>query len=225
MKKCAVCGEIHFAVFLFGLSGLFAKFILLPAIMIVLGRVIFASVFLLIVLRWLKLDVRLQRPQHYVAMLIMGVILAVHWWAFFLSIQITSVAIGLLTFATFPAFVAFLEPFVFREKIRLSEVVTACIAFAGIMLVVPRFEIDNHITQGVLWGLLSGFTYAILSVLNRKYVSMYSGLTVAFHEQLIAAAVLLPFLFWRQPELHLQDIILLLFVRCRFYGGFTLSVY
>jgi len=42
--------EIHAAVLLFGLAGLFGKLILLPPTIIVLGRVFFASIFLFPVL-------------------------------------------------------------------------------------------------------------------------------------------------------------------------------
>ena len=37
--------EIHFAVFLFGLSGLFGKFLSLPSIIIILGRAFFQGFF------------------------------------------------------------------------------------------------------------------------------------------------------------------------------------
>lgn len=186
--------------------------------LIVLGRVVFASAFLLLTLRYLKINIRLHHSRHYIAMAAMGIVLAVHWCAFYLSIQMSTVAIGLLTFATFPAFVTFLEPVVFQEKIRLADVATAMAAFAGILLVIPRFAIGDHITQGVLWGLLSGFTYAILSVLNRKYVKPYSGLTVAFYEQLSAAIVLLAFFFWQPVEIQMRDILLLCLLGVVFTG-------
>lgn len=43
--------SIHVSVLLFGLSGLFAKWVELPAVIIVLGRVIFSSLFLLFLLK------------------------------------------------------------------------------------------------------------------------------------------------------------------------------
>ena len=45
-----------------------------------------------------------------------GVILAIHWLTFFHAIQVSTVAIGLIGFATFPIFVTFLEPIMYRQK-------------------------------------------------------------------------------------------------------------
>jgi len=109
--------EIHLAVLFFGLAGLFGKLVLLPSTIIVLGRVLFATIFLSLVLLYLKQGIRLRQKQDYFFMALMGVILAVHWVTFFQAIQVSTVAIGLLTFSTFPVFVTFLEPFFFQRKI------------------------------------------------------------------------------------------------------------
>lgn len=210
--------EIHFAVFLFGLSGLFGKVVDLPALMIVFGRVCFASIFLGSVLLYLKQNIKLDQRKDYLYMLLMGCLLAIHWVTFFQSIQMSTVAIGLLTFSTFPVFVTFLEPCFFREKIKIADIAVAGIAFLGIMLVVPRFELDNHITKGALWGIVSGFTYALLSMLNRRYARNYSGIVVAFYEQFISVIVLLPFFFVQQPLVKMNDLLLLLVLGILFTG-------
>ena len=150
--------EIHFAVFLFGLAGLFGKLLSLPSLIIVLGRVFFSSIFLFLIMLYLKKDIKLKQKSHYFYFIIMGVILAIHWSTFFKSIQVSTVAIGLLTFTTFPVFVTFLEPYFFNEKIKLSDIIIAIITFSGVLLVIPSFELGNNSTQGVLWGVVSGFT-------------------------------------------------------------------
>lgn len=202
--------EIHAAVILFGLSGLFGKFISLPPMIIVLGRVFFSSVFILIIVLYLKKDIRLKERKHYYYLVVMGMILAVHWSTFFKSIQVSTVAIGLLTFSTFPVFVTFLEPYFFKEKIRLVDIVVAVVTFLGVILVIPKFELGNNLTQGILWGIVSGFTYAILSMLNRKYVKEYSSSVIAFYEQAVATIVLIPFLFLQRSVFQTTDILLLI---------------
>jgi drug/metabolite transporter (DMT)-like permease len=210
--------ELHLAVFLFGLSGLFGKFLSLSPVIIVLGRVIFSSIFLLILMLYLKKEIKLKEKKHYYYLIAMGIILAIHWCTFFQSIQVSTVAIGLLTFSTFPIFVTFLEPYFFKEKIEKADVITAVISFLGVLLVVPKFELGNTLTQGVLWGLISGFTYAILSMLNRKYVQEYSSTTIAFYEQFIVSIVLLPFLFLQKPTFQPNDIFLILLLGVVFTG-------
>lgn len=202
--------EIHLAVFLFGVAGLFGKLLSLPAMIIVLGRVVFSSIFLLIILLYLKKEIKLSKRRHYFYLAVMGVILAVHWSTFFMSIQVSTVATGLIAFSTFPVFATFLEPYFFKERIKLSDIIIAFITFIGVVLVVPEFQLGNSTTQGVLWGLISGFTYAILSMLNRKYVREYSSSVIAFYEQITAAIVLTPFMFLQRTAVQPRDILLLI---------------
>ena len=54
--------QIHVAVLLFGLAGLFGKYIALPAALITLGRVLFAAVAIGIVMATTGRTFRLQRP-------------------------------------------------------------------------------------------------------------------------------------------------------------------
>ncbi|MFZ5969848.1 MAG: DMT family transporter [Bacillota bacterium] len=197
------------AVFLFGLAGLFGKLVMLPAIIIVLGRVFFASLFLISISILRKQDIKLQESRDYFYLLIQGVMLVVHWWTFYQSIQVSTVAVGLLTFSTFPVFVAFLEPVVFKEKLKVKDILLAGITFFGVLFVVPELDVSNNMTQGALWGIASGFTFAILSILNRKYVKKYSSILIALYQDGVALIVLLPFLWLLKPVISLQDILLL----------------
>jgi drug/metabolite transporter (DMT)-like permease len=201
--------EIHIAVLFFGLAGLFGKLILLPSLIIVLGRVIFAAIFLALLSLYLKQNIKLNQKKDYLYLFILGIILALHWWTFFQAIRVSTVAVGLLTYSTFPVFVTFLEPYFFKEKIKLSNIFLALITSCGVILVIPRFEIADNITRGALWGIASGFTFAVLSILNRKYVKKYSSLVIAFYQDSAAAIVLLPFLFLMEFTVTLKDILLL----------------
>lgn len=201
--------EIHLATLLFGIAGLFAKLISLPSMIIVLGRVCFSSIFLLLILFYLKQDLKLKERKHYIYLSVMGLILAIHWSTFFESIQLSTVAIGLITYSTFPVFVTFLEPYFFKEKIKPLDIIVAILTLIGVALVIPKFELGNNLTQGALWGIASGFTFAILSTVNRKYVKEYSSLVVAFYQQFVSAIVLIPFLFVQKSSFKSHDILLL----------------
>lgn len=197
---------------------MFGKFLILPSIIIVWGRVLFSTVFLLAIILYFKKDIKLKKRKDYYYLAIMGLILAIHWSSFFKSIQLATVAIGLLTFSTFPVFVTFMEPYFFKEKIKLLDVLIAVITFLGAVLIVPKFNLDDNLTQGALWGILSGFTYSILSVLNRKYVAEYSSLVIAFYEQLTAGILLTPFLFFYKPSFQFTEILLLALLGIVFTG-------
>lgn len=201
--------EIHIAVVLFGLSGLFARYVGQPAVIIALGRVFFASISMYLLFRYRGTGISLGSKGDYFTLAAAGLMLAIHWTTFFLSIQVSTVAIGVLTFSTFPLFITFLEPLLFGERIKTADVVCACVMFAGVMIIVPEFHISNNMTLGIIWGMTCSITYAALSLINRKFVKKYSGRVIAFYEQGTATIFLLPAFFIYKPVFTPTSIFLL----------------
>lgn len=218
MSKAKNLIEIHIGVLLFGFAGLFGKFVDLPSTIIVFGRVFFASISLFLMLAVLKQSLKLKQKREYLYLLLLGALLAVHWITFFESIQLSTVAIGLLTFSTFPIFTAFLEPLFLKEKLHGRDVLLAFITLIGVALVIPKFELGNNLTQGAIWGIVSGATFAILSILNRKFVKDYSNYVIAFYQDLSATLVLVPFLFFTDFTVRTNDILLLVLLGVIFTG-------
>lgn len=184
--------SVHIAVALFGVAGIFAKLLAIEPALIVFGRTFFACLALLVALPVMKVDVRLKEGKDALGFLLMGTILALHWVTFFHSIQVSTVAIGLLTFSTFPIFVTFLEPFFFNERLQMIDIFVCLVVFLGLILVIPDLNFENNLTLGAFWGVFSGLTFAVLSVLNRTFVSNYPAMTIAFYQNMIASLVLLP---------------------------------
>ena len=191
---------IHVATLLFGVAGLFGKLVHLSPVGIVFGRVFFATLFLGPALWLAGRKVTLESNRDYGLLALQGLILATHWGTFFKAIQVSSVAVGLLTFATFPVFTTLLEPLFDRRAFRWGSLVPALWTLAGVAFVVPRFEWGNAMCEGALWGLASGFTFAILSLLNRRSTKRYHGAVISFWQDTAAALFLLPLLLLR-PEM------------------------
>ena len=203
---------IHISVLLFGIAGIFGQVLDVHPIVIVMGRVFFATISLLILLLFLNLRIALKQRKDYFILAFLGALLAFHWVAFFQAIQLSTVAIGLLTFATFPVFTVFLEPLFFKEKLRLFNIVLAFISFVGILIILPDYDFKNQYTQAAIWGISSGLSFSILSILNRKYVQNYSPYVMAFYQDFWAMVVLLPFVIFLQPILQTHDIFMLMFL-------------
>jgi len=107
-------------------------------------------------------------------------------------------------------FVALLEPLMFWERLRGSDIALAAIALVGVIILVPSFELRDAATQGVLWGVASGLTFAVLSLLNRKFVRAHSSVTIALYQDGFAALALAPLVFVWQPAWTVHDVLLLL---------------
>lgn len=199
---------IHAAVFLFGLSGLLGKMLATTPVIIVFSRTLLAALALGVVL-WL----RPPPPRIGTQWLFFagsGAVLAIHWLTFFQAIQVSTVAIGLLSFSSFPLFVTILEPFVFHERLRRCDVGTSLMVVAGLGLVAPNFDLSQNLTQGAAWGTASGLTFAVLSLLNRKYVRGLSPLVIGAGQNAVAAVVLLPFVNMGACPTTLRELSLLL---------------
>ncbi|WOD41294.1 DMT family transporter [Nodosilinea sp. E11] len=178
--------QVHASVFLFGLSGLFGKFLDLPATVIVLGRTGFATLALGLVLAVGRSSLRPGAAKDLLGLALLGMLLAFHWVSFFRSIQLATVAIGLLTFSSFPVFVTLLEPLLFKTVWRWRDGAIAGLVVLGVALVIPEYRLGSTTTAGAIWGLLSGLSFALLQLLNKGYRQRYGAVAIAFYQNLFA---------------------------------------
>ncbi len=180
------------------LTGLFGKFISHSPLLIVQGRTVFAFGALLLVLLILRKKIIFSNFREWFRLLLCGIILGVHWIAFFKSIQVSTVAIGLLTFASYPLFTTFLEPIFFQEKLIKRNVSSVFVVICGLALMATSSSensdgiISGSVIQGVLWGLGGGLGFALLTLLNRDQVRNHSPLLLTCWQNGFAALVLLP---------------------------------
>ena len=210
MKNKYALFHINIAVLLFGVTGLFAKSIALPALTITFGRVLFSAMTLLIVSTAGKSSLKLKSLRHFTYFIIAGIILALHWWSFLYAIQLSSVAIGTIAFSTFPLFVTLLSAIMFKEPWQKRQIIMCLLIILGIILTVPAFSFENRDLQGLSVGLFSALTYALLTLLNKYFSVHYSGVTISFYEQASSTVVLLPVLFLPTAAITLHDIFLLI---------------
>ena len=204
--------SVNIAVLLFGLAGLFAKWIHIPAIGITFGRVLFSSIALGIYILVRKQSFRIADRKAILSLLFAGVILALHWWSFLESIQLSTVAVGTITFSSFPLFVTFLEPMLLHQKTEKRNVIIAVIILIGVLIIIPEFSFENQVFTGILTGMISAFAYAVLTIMNKGFAEKYGGTVTAFYEQATAAAVLLPFVLSARIRPSAADLGLLLFL-------------
>ena len=202
--------EIHAAVVLFGLAGLFGKWLPFSPFIIVLGRVFFANIALAAVLVLATQGFKIGRGGDWAIFFGLGLLLTIHWVTFFKSIQVSTVAIGLLSYSSFPVFTAFLESLLFRIKPDPMNILFAFICLLGVFLIIPRFDLSDSMLKGVLFGLMAGLTFSLLTIINRKLTRRCSSLLIAFYQDFFATLLLLPFFFSIKPVISMNSFLLLL---------------
>lgn len=199
--------KIHLAVLLFGFSGLFGKWVDQPAYIIVLGRLFFAVWGLGIFGIIQKGTIIGIKTIHNSKILIWsGILLAIHWVTFFESIRLSSVGIGLLTFSTFPIFTSLLEPIFLKVAFKGKNSAMALIAFFGIVIMVSETTMTNDHLLGTGIGVVSGLTFAVLTIYNRMNLVNINAISLSFYQDLFAFVFLLPLLLVTDTHIDFSTI-------------------
>ena len=185
----------HLTAVLFGMTGILGALIQTDPLLITFGRAVFACLSLYIAALLFKshLQRNLNRAL-LLKLLFSGIMLGIHWLTFFIGIKSGGVAMATLGFASFPAFITILERFVLRDHVNLRSWFLVLVVMIGLFLVSPELDLANQNTNGLLWGIVSGFAFAALAVSNRTYGKTLDSIQVAFWQNLVVALITLPFL-------------------------------
>ena len=192
--------SLHLAVLLFGAAGVFGKYIALSALSLVFGRTLFAA---LCLLPMMKLQT-LKKSVNWYLSLVSGALLAIHWLTFFASLHYAPVAFGLMGFATYPIFVAVLEPIILKSAWQRRDVLTAIMVVVGLIVMVSDTGWQDGSLQGIGMGALSGVSFALLTLSNRHQGENESSSQIAFVQNAIACALLAPFAIYQGELLHVS---------------------
>ncbi len=193
MSPRASLVSVHVAVLLFGFAGLFARWIDWTPSAIVLGRTVVAALALAGVMRYR----RAQPGRPSFGLLVNGALLALHWIAFFAAIKLSTVAIGLLGYASFPLFVLILERWLLGRTWRAGDALTAALVVTGLVSLVPQWSWSSGAVRGLAWAILSGFTFALLTVRTRALRADRDAPSLAVWQNTFAALCLLPVVAWQ----------------------------
>lgn len=170
--------KLHFVVFLWGTTAVMAKLITIPATEMLFHRTWMAAAGLL-VLALVSRSVLKYALGDLLRMLGIGLIVGLHWVAFFVGGQISTASLSLVGFATCSLWAALLEPMVNRQPVRVLEVFLGLAVMAGLYII---FQSEFHFMTGFLLSIFSGFLAAVFSIMNSKLVKRISSVAIAFYE-------------------------------------------
>lgn len=184
--------RLQFIVLLWGFTGILGKLITLDAVPLVWFRILFAAISLFVVIRLRKISLKIKRND-LMQLLGIGVIIGLHWMAFFGAIKVSNVAVALSTLSTGALFSAFLEPIFFKRKINLSEIILALVVSTCIILI---YNASPNYWLGIVLGVLCSFLSALFSVMNGKIHTKFPSQKIMFYEMIggwIIVCLFLPF--------------------------------
>jgi drug/metabolite transporter (DMT)-like permease len=179
--------QIHVCVVLWGFTAILGKAITLRALPLVWWRMTLVAAALLLFPRFWKglggLSERLIATY-----LGIGVIVAVHWIAFYESIKLSNASVAATCMALAPLFVAFIEPLLVGRRFEIRELFFSVAVIPGVALVVGG--IPAQMRAGLAVGIFSTLLAAIFGTLNKRYVENVGALTVTGLEMLAGVVCL-----------------------------------
>ena len=195
---------MHIATFLFGFTAILGKLISLGSLNLVWHRMWLASFIFLFFPGFIKMlkDTPKQVRKQFLSI---GVLVAIHWLAFYGCIKLgNSASLALATFGTITLFAALIEPLVFKVKFKKRELFIGVLVIVGLTFIAKsnpdqEFSLKSSYIQAMILGIVSAFFAALFSVLNKKYVQDNSPTVATFLQMsggFIFLTLLVPFMLW-----------------------------
>lgn len=186
---------LYVAVFLLSLNGLFSKLIPLDAVSVTQLRSVLAALTLLGFALLRKRGLRLKNAKEYSGVYFVGIILGLHWVCFYHAMQVSTVAIGMLSLFTYPVITVFLEPLFNKKALKLADVFAAVAVFTGIAIMVGDDfnQFDSAAMQGVFWGVISAVLFSIRNLLQKYNHPNVTSDSLILHQVIAIACMLILF--------------------------------
>jgi len=191
--------KLHISVFLAGFTGILGVLIHLNEMTLVWYRIMITVVSLSVLFALTKKSTRIPKQQA-VRFFLIGTLIALHWVAFYGSIKLSNVSIGLVCFSATGLFTALLEPLLVTKKLQWVELGLGLLSLLGIYLI---FHFDERYQTGILVGIISAFLAALFSVLNKKQVADAEPTVMMLYELtggLVILTLLMPVYAFFFPE-------------------------
>ena len=195
MNRNRALALAHISVFFMGITGVLSVVSGFNAWQTTSYRVVFGAVVLMGYLAFRR-SIKPPAPGKIALLLGLGLLLGVHWFAFFRSIQLLGVILGSAMFGFSPIAIALIARLILGERMSRATLVAMVICTLGfIILGSDGIGESSDIVWGLFWSVFSFLTFALLVVVNRATVKTEAPLWVTTLEMLGA----IPLAVWMTP--------------------------
>lgn len=188
--------RLQFLVLLWGFTGLFGKLVTISSLPMVWFRMSIAAIAIYIYIKLTKKSFRVSK-KHFFQLLLIGGLVGLHWYTFYLSIKVSNVAIALSTLSLGALFTSIIEPILFKRKVVVSEIVLALIVSACIVMI---FNTSPDYKLGIIYGVICSFLSALFSVINSTYMDKIESTNITLYEMIGGFLAINLLMIGFQPE-------------------------
>lgn len=180
--------QLHLSVFLFSFTAILGDIIQLPLVSLVWWRVLLTLIVLAIILGPQKLFFKFGRKA-WTRHIFIGILVAIHWLAFYGSIKLSNASIVLIAVSTSSFITALIEPLIIKSsKWRITDIVLSLLVIPAMVLI---FFNASEMQQTGLWiGLIASFTGAVFSIFNKMWIIEGKEMEITFVQQSTVAVSL-----------------------------------
>ena len=186
--------SLHLMVVVLGLTGVFGKLISLSAIHLVWYRMAIAFVSLAIFLAFKKQLFSVSKKD-FIGLLGVGALVTFHWLFFFESIKVSTVSVAVVCLATSSLFSALIEPFFFKRKLLLYEVIMGVVVVLALAFIMGT---ETKYFWGYFYGILAAFLATLFTLFNAKYINKVGAAKITMIEMLSGVIIISCILFFQE---------------------------
>jgi drug/metabolite transporter (DMT)-like permease len=178
--------HFHVIVFIWGFTAILGALISLEAVPLVWYRMLLASGFIFIYIKWRKRNLKVTKRKLLI-LIIAGLVISLHWLTFFGAIKVSNVSITLALLSTGAFFTSILEPIFYKRKFVGYEILFGLLVITGLYLI---FQVETKYTLGIILGLISAFLSAVFTLINGKLIKETAPSVISFYELLTGVAAI-----------------------------------
>lgn len=197
--------EINLAMLFVSTSGVLGRYIDLPPAVTIGIRSFLAMLLLGLFVKWKGFSFTLARKD-ILAIALSGVFMGLHWITYFYSLQLSNVAIGMLSLFTYPVMTSLLEPVFLKTQFSKMHLLLGVLVLIGIYFLAPSFDTESDYFLAILIGLLSALCFAIRNLLVKTKIGSYNGSVVMWYQTLVIAIMLIPAYFIFDAEGFVKEL-------------------
>lgn len=169
---------LHVIVFIWGFSPILGRYITANAWQLVWFRILITISAMFVYLKVTKHEFKIS-SRHFWQLSGTGLIIAIHWLAFYGAIKVSNVSVTMVAFSTGTLFSAVLEPLFFKRRIRFYEVIIGLIIIGAIAMI---FSIETEYWWGITLGIAAAFTSSLFGVFNSLFARKLESGIISFYE-------------------------------------------
>lgn len=193
---------LYGSIILFALNGLFAKIIPLDVVTVTQARCVIATLVLLLFLFLRGARFEFSFSKRMLGVYALGLLVGGHWITYFHSMQVSSVAIGMLSLFCYPVITVVLEPLFKKQWPKAVDLLAAVLVFFGVFLLISEEllagDFSGGAVEGAFWGIVSAIFFAVRNTSQKYLFPTVNSAVLMAHQTLVVAVILLPFMSFHQ---------------------------